>query len=55
MGRLIGAIALSLFWVVKGLVFVVKIVFTYFFNCGRDLGRRIRDEWKNRLIDDEIY
>lgn len=55
MGRLIMGLATVIWLVLKGIVFVVKIVTTYFLKCGRDLAKEIRLEWKNRELDDEIY
>lgn len=55
MGNFISVVALAIFWVFKAQLFLVKIVFTYFYKCVRDLERAIRKEWSNRVIDEEKY
>lgn len=55
MSRMIMGLATLVWLVLKGIVFVVKIVITYFFKCGRDIAKEIRLEWKHRELDDEIY
>lgn len=55
MFRMIMGIATVIWLALKGIVFVVKIVITYFLKCGRDLAKEIRQEWQNRELDDEIY
>jgi hypothetical protein len=44
-----------IWWILKAIAFVFKIFASYFLKCERDLRLRIKDEWKNRTIDDEIY
>jgi len=55
MGKVLSGLALLAWLCIKACLFVFKITVTYFLKCARDLAGQIKDEWKNREIDDEIY
>lgn len=52
---LLSVVLEALWYLIRGIGFVFKIFFSYFFKCFFDVAVKIADEWHNRELDDEIY
>ena len=55
MGSFVLALLKGIGWLLGRVLFIFKIVFSYFVKCAQDVAGAIVEEWKEREIDSERY